>query len=101
MKKLFIVAVILMGGVSTIPVLSFTATAQTCDPSSPCVYTGQARSARGVTYKIVVKIDSNHNYVAEVAGKGTYYVCDSKSDDDKAYGNYYVNVEGEKCYFSM
>lgn len=102
MKKVLLAAAILMGTASAVvPTLSVTASAQTCDPSSPCLYTGSARTSGGATINIVVKLDSNKNFVAEVAGKGTFYVLASQTDEDKAHGSHYVNVNGNKYYFSM
>lgn len=90
-----------MGGSSIIPTFQFSIAAQTCDPSSPCLYTGEAKTVGGVAINIVVKFDSNNNYVADVEGKGTYYVIVSQTEEDKSHGGYYVNVKGLKYYFSM
>lgn len=102
MKKVLLAAVILMGGASAVvPALTVTASAQTCDPSSPCLYTGPAKNPTLGTIRIVVKYDKNGQPVAEVANEGTFYVFKSETDEDKSHGTHYVNVNGSKYYFSM
>lgn len=86
---------------AVVPALSFTAAAQTCDPSSPCLYTGSAKTVGGSSVSISVKMDVHGNYVAEVNGKGTFYVLVSQTDEEKSRGSYYINVGGNKYYFSM
>ena len=102
MKKVLLAAAILMGGASAVvPALTVTASAQTCDPNSPCLYTGDAENPTKSRIKIVVKYDKNGQPVAEVANQGTFYVFKSETDEDKANGSHYVNVNGSKYYFSM
>ncbi|MBD5210561.1 MAG: hypothetical protein HDS77_04740 [Bacteroidales bacterium] len=102
MKKVLLAAAILMGGVSAVvPALTVTASAQTCDPNSPCLYTGSAICPGVGSKQIVVKFDKNGQPVAEVGNQGTFYVFKSETDEDKANGSHYVNVNGSKYYFSM
>lgn len=101
MKKILLAFAILMGGTSIMPSFSIPAVAQVCDPSSPCLYTGEAKAANGFTCTITVKFDKSGNPVAEVSGKGTYYVMKSETEADKALGTHYVNVAGRKFYFNI
>jgi len=101
MKKVMLTAALLMGGAAIMPSFAPDAMAQTCDPKSPCLYTGKAKSAGGATKTITVKMDANREFVAEVDGCGTFYVMESTSETDKAHGAYYVNVDGTKYYFNM
>lgn len=74
MKKLVLILALAIG----VPVVSTTTSvlvAQTCDPDSPCLFNGIAEPASGpFAVSIAVKLDKNGNLVAEVGGKGTYYV---------------------------
>ena len=101
MKKLVLILALAIG----VPVVSTTTSvlvAQTCDPDSPCLYTGSAYSSSGKNSVVItVKMDKNGNWVAEVVHKGTYYVFESRSAADQEYGNYYVSVDGTKYYFNM
>ena len=102
MKRVLLAVAILMGSASVVvPTLTITASAQTCDPNSPCLYSGKAETSTGSTVTIVVKMDKRGNPVAEVDGKGTYYVFLSQTDFEKRYGNYYINIDGKKYYFTM
>lgn len=103
MKKLVLILALAIG----VPVVSTTTSvliAQTCDPDSPCLYSGRACPADRISWDdltITVKLDKNGNWVAEVKNKGTYYVFESRSAADQKYGNYYVSVDGRKYYFNM
>lgn len=102
MKKVLLVVAFLMGGTAIIPSMSFPTVAQTCDPNSPCLYTGTAVNSNSTSsVSITVKMDRNGNYIAEVANKGTFYVFESRTDDDKSHGAYYINIDGRKYYFNM
>ena len=103
MKRVLLAVAILMGSASVVvPTLTITASAQTCDPNSPCLYSGTAKVGGGSsTVTIVVKMDKRGNPVAEVNGKGTYYVFLSQTDEEMSYGNYYINIDGDKYYFTM
>lgn len=101
MKKLLLAMALLTGAAGIVPSFAPEAMAQTCDPQSPCLYTGNATSTGGGTKEITVKFDANREPVAEVAGHGTFYVMRSETEADKAYGSHYVNIKGTKYYFNM
>ena len=102
MKRILLAVAILMGSASVVvPTLTITASAQTCDPDSPCLYTGKAKWPGNGSVDIVVKMDKHGNPVAEVKGKGTYYVFLSQTDEEMSCGNYYINIDGSKYYFTM
>ena len=104
MKKLFLIFALMIGGTSinTLQVYA-TPSIQTCDPNSPCLYTGNAKSVTGSreTIKITVKIGTDKNYIATCSDGNTFYVFQSVTDADKSYGSYYINRNGHKYYFNM
>lgn len=101
MKKLLLAVALLTGAAGIVPSFAPEAIAQTCDPQSPCLYTGNATSTGGGVRKITVKMDANRQFVASVEGEGTFYVLESTTDADKSNGAYYVNINGIKYYFNM
>lgn len=101
MKKLLLAAVLITGAAGIAPSFAPEAMAQTCDPQSPCLYTGKATSSSSGTKEITVKMDANRQFVATVSGHGTFYVLESTTETDKSHGAYYVNIDGTKYYFNM
>ena len=100
MKKLFVTLVLAIGSMGVVMPTYATPVAQVCDSNSPCLYTGEAKTAKGTEWSIVVKYDTRGKIVAQT-NKGTYYVFKSESEKDKAYGSHYFSYDGRKWYFNM
>lgn len=101
MKKIFLALALAFGGVAvSLPSYSVVAP-QTCDINDPCLYTGIAKTAKGTTIPITVKVNKDRIYIAITGDGSTYYVMESTTEEDRSHGTYYINVNGSKFYFDM
>lgn len=107
MKKYFkyiIAAALLIGGIGISTITTYAApNPEVCDPNSPCVYTGVARTTNTTPIKsIYIKVYySNGAWLAEVRETATGQVTATLVPIPDGDGKWHLNYKSDAYYFNM
>lgn len=98
MKKIFLIVVILIGCAAAPEFVSHAVeSAPVCDPSKPCVYSGNAKADNGEVINIKV-YEQNGSWVATFTKNNQEYTMFVIADAD---GRCHVNYNGRPYYFTI